>query len=102
METFERRQFLRLVLGLAAVPAGAAATFLRPAEALPLAPPALPDATARPQPAIATQKDLDELEPALAQFRRRRRRRVIIVRRRRRRIIVLRRRRRRRRILIRL
>src|SRR5439155_23409607 len=95
MDTMERRCFLKLTLGLAVVTAVGGIT--APAVAMPVAPidPPRLDPEVTPEPAIASQDDIDVTKAEPVQWwRRRRRRRRLFFRRRR---LFLRRRRRRRR-----
>jgi hypothetical protein len=64
MEIMERRNFLKLTLGLAAVAAGTAA--VTPSKALPvMAPvePQQPKTEAKPEPAVAAPNDIDAAKP---------------------------------------
>ena len=84
METMERRSFIKLTLGLAAVAAGTAA--VTPSRAMPVMAPVEParqdteakpevNPDAKPEPAVATQNDIDAVKPENVQYWRWRRRR---------------------------
>jgi hypothetical protein len=87
METMERRSFIKLTLGLAAVAAGTAA--VTPSRAMPVMAPVeppqpkaeakpepavgtKPDTEAKPESAVATQSDIDTVKPENVQYWRRR------------------------------
>jgi hypothetical protein len=82
METMERRSFIKLTLGLAAITAGTAAV-MKPSQAMPVMAPVEPprqdteakpevNSEARPEPAVATQNDIDTVKPENVQYWRRR------------------------------
>jgi hypothetical protein len=79
METMERRSFLKLTLGLAAVAAGTVAV-VKPSQAMPVMAPVEPPRQdteakpeAKPEPAVATQNDIDTVKPENVQYYWRRR-----------------------------
>jgi hypothetical protein len=70
MEIMERRSFLKLTLGFAAVTAGTAA--VTPSKALPVMAPIDPQqltAETKPEPAVASQHDIDTMKPENVQWR---------------------------------
>ena len=87
----ERRDFLKIAFGFAAAAAVTTVAATSAAEAAPMIPPNRlePDAARAPEPAIATDADLEVAAPEQVQWRRRR---VYFVRRPRRRVFIVRRR----------
>jgi hypothetical protein len=73
MQTMERREFLRLTLGIAAATAVVGAT--TQSQAMPVMPPAEPKAEATPEPAVATPRDVEDAQVEKVQWWRWRRRR---------------------------
>jgi hypothetical protein len=75
METMERRDFLKLTLGIAAAAAVVGAT--TQSQAMPVLAPAEPQnpkTEATPEPAVATPKDVEDAQVENVQWWRRRRR----------------------------